>query len=164
MAELQDAIKHLRTGKSADGDGLVLEMINHSSLSLHEELLDAYNKMLATGRYEPSWYHTDFTMITKKGDLSDVKNCRPIALLKITYNIFPQCCIHVCDRFWTANNQQINLAFDPNTVQITPSRFHRNTFSCFPRFLKTKQGVFWQCYNPHNTWCPTRRHSEPFAL
>ena len=42
----------------------------------------------------PSWYHTDVTMIPKK-----------------------------CDRFWTATNQQINLASDPNTVQVTPSRF-----------------------------------------
>ena len=64
---------------------MVLEMITHSSMSLHKKLLDAYHKMSATGRYEPSWYHTDFIMIPKRGDLSDVKNWRPIAL-KITYN------------------------------------------------------------------------------
>ena len=45
-------------------------------------------------------------MIPRKGDLSDVKTWRPIALLTIT----PKCCVHVCDRFWTAINQQINLA------------------------------------------------------
>ena len=70
MAVLQDALKHLRIGKSADGDGLVVEVVTRSSFSLDEKLLEAYNKMLATGRYEPSWYHTDFIMIPKKGELA----------------------------------------------------------------------------------------------
>ena len=59
MAELQSAPKHLRIGSSnriffSSGDGVVLEIMTHSSFSSHDRLLDAYFKMLATGMYEPS--------------------------------------------------------------------------------------------------------------
>ena len=62
---------------------VVLEMMTHSSLSLHEKLLDAYSRKLATGRYEPSWYHTESP---KKGDPSDKKNRRPVACQTSTSN------------------------------------------------------------------------------
>ena len=49
--------------------------------------------------------------------------------LRVTGQLTATC--HVYDRFWTATNQQINLVFDPNTVQITPSRFF-NQYVVYP--------------------------------
>ncbi|CAK0821588.1 unnamed protein product [Prorocentrum cordatum] len=40
------------------------------------------------GVLEPCWHETLFTMLHKSGPRKDFKNGRPIALLKMTYNIF----------------------------------------------------------------------------
>ena len=83
------------------------------------KLLDAYDKMLLTGKYELSWYHTDFNMIPKKGDPI---SCYELASSCAVENhvhavVFPQQRYrHVCNGFWTATNQQISLAFHPNMV------------------------------------------------
>ena len=143
---------------------MVLEMTTHSSMSLHKKLMDAYNEMLATGRYEPSWYHTDFTMIPKKGCLSDVKNWHRIALLRITYKIFSKM-LHtrlrpLLDRSQSANQLGFDLrkAFDlvehsallraledqgvpSEHIQLLSSLYSKNQTGCVPggvKFRKTR--------------------------
>lgn len=44
--------------------------------------------MLRTGKLDPSWHKTLFSMLPKKGDLADAGNWRPIAILRVTYKLF----------------------------------------------------------------------------
>ena len=66
MLELQRVMRQLKNRKCADADGLVAEMFKHGNSDLMNSLLELYNNMLDTGRCEPTWQHTIFTMLPKK--------------------------------------------------------------------------------------------------
>ena len=58
LHELKQALKNLRHGKTADCDGLVLEMFSIATDNLLTCLLGLYNKVLSTGYVEQSWKNT----------------------------------------------------------------------------------------------------------
>ena len=87
-SELQIALRRLRKHKSADPRGVELEMLYHEPDELLDYVLELYNDLLRTGRLDPSWQHTLFTMLPKKGDRSRPSNWRPIASLKVLYKVF----------------------------------------------------------------------------
>ena len=87
-SELQTALRRLRKHKSADPRGVELEMLYHAPDELLDYVLELYNDLLRTGRLDPSWQHTLFTMLPKKGDRSRPSNWRPIASLKVLYKVF----------------------------------------------------------------------------
>ena len=78
----------MRGNKCADTSGLVAECFIYGNLDLHKCLLDVFNSMLAVGRFDASWSHIVFAMLPKGGILLSPSNWRPIAVLKITFNIF----------------------------------------------------------------------------
>ena len=81
MLELQRVMRQLKNRKCADADELVAEMFKHGKLDLMNFLLELYDNILDTGRCEPRWQHTIFTMLPKNGDRSLPNNWRPIAIL-----------------------------------------------------------------------------------
>lgn len=85
LTELRRAMNRMKNRRCCDHDGVVLEMFKHG---------EVFNGMLASGRFEPSWSQTLFTMFSKQGNLADVGNWRPIAFLKITYKIFSRMLYH----------------------------------------------------------------------
>ena len=87
LTELKYALHRLRKGKSADSQGVVLEMLCYAPDDLLIPLLELYNRFLQDGRMDPSWKHTVFTMLAKKGDRSNVQNWRPVASLKMIYKV-----------------------------------------------------------------------------
>ncbi len=86
--ELERALRELSKLRCADMDGLVVEMVKFASALLKEKLLHCFNHTLRSGKFEDSWSHTIFQMLPKTGDLSDIANWRPIAILPILYKIF----------------------------------------------------------------------------
>ena len=74
-SELQIALRRLRKHKSADPRGVELEMLYYAPDEMLDYLLELYNGVLRTGHMDPSWQHTLFTMLPKKGDRS-----RPVKL------------------------------------------------------------------------------------
>jgi len=88
LSELTSVLQSMRNRKSGDDLGLVLEMFKYGGRSLHEVLLGIYNRMLRDQCLEPSWQESLFKMIPKPGDVAEVSNWRPIAVLRITYKIF----------------------------------------------------------------------------
>ena len=63
--ELTQALVHMRSRRSGDDAGLVLEMFKLGCAELHECLLDIYNRMLVEDSLEPSWQHTFFQDVTQ---------------------------------------------------------------------------------------------------
>ena len=86
--ELQVVLKEMRRNKCADTSGLVAECFIYGNLDLHKCLLDVFNHMLTVGGFDESWSHTVFTMLPKGGNLLSPNNWRPVAVLKISYEIF----------------------------------------------------------------------------
>eukprot|EP00973_Karenia_brevis_P088738 12307273-Karenia_brevis.AAC.1 len=88
MEALDQAIDDLKCGKSADNANIVAEMIKLGGPQLRQCILKLCNNILRTAAIPDEWLHTIFAMIPKKGKLREVKNWRPIALLRIMYKIF----------------------------------------------------------------------------
>ena len=87
IEEFMTALKHMKNGKSADPEGMMIEMIKHGSALLHQTIVNMYNEMILTDIFDNSWRETVFRMLPKSGDLSKPGNWRPIAKLKMLYKI-----------------------------------------------------------------------------
>lgn len=88
MVELLNAVSLMKTNKAGDTQGMIIEMIQHGSSSLHEFILDCFNQILRDAIIPSSWHETIFNMLPKKGDLKDPSNYRPVAILPIMYKLF----------------------------------------------------------------------------
>ena len=86
--ELQEVLNKLKDRKVEDTSHIIIEMIKHAGLPFLEVLLQMYNSILETGNTPPNWHVIIFRMLPKNGDLTDVNNWRPIAVLPILYKIF----------------------------------------------------------------------------
>ena len=74
--------------RGADEDGVVVEMIKYASKSFKITLLSFYNQRLLDDCFDESWHTTILQMLPKDGDLNELSNWRPIAILSIFYKIF----------------------------------------------------------------------------
>ena len=71
-----------------DKAGICLEMITNGGDELHTCLVEVYNSMLQNGQMDPEWKETIFTLLPKKGDLTNPGNWRPVAVLRVCYKVF----------------------------------------------------------------------------
>ena len=69
-------------------------MLKHASREYLQTLLGLYNDMLSTGQINVAWRETIFSMLPKSGDLTQAKNWRPIAILRISYKLFSRLLYH----------------------------------------------------------------------
>lgn len=88
MAELIQAIKHLKTGKSAGQDNIPNELWKNLSGKGLEALLDLFQDCWSHGKSPSSWKQSQVIGIFKKGCESDPSNFRPISLLQTCYKLY----------------------------------------------------------------------------
>jgi len=88
MAELAEAIKHLKTGKSAGKDCIPNEFWKHLTGKGLEALLDLFQSCWTHGKSSDSWRQAQVVGIFKKGSTSDPANYRPISLLQTCYKLY----------------------------------------------------------------------------
>ena len=88
LLELEEALKKLPNMRCADEQDIVGEMVKYSSVQFKTELLRCFNESMHSGRFDENWYHTCFQMLPKSGDLTQVSNWRPSAILPILYKVF----------------------------------------------------------------------------
>ena len=88
LEELETVLKGMKNLKSADDEGIVIEMIKYANETFKIALITLFNQSLEDGLFDESWYTSILQMLPKDGDLNELKNWRPIALLPIFYKIF----------------------------------------------------------------------------
>ncbi|CAE7263960.1 unnamed protein product [Symbiodinium natans] len=88
MAELIQAIKHLKSGKSAGQDNIPNEFWKNLSGKGLEALLDLFQDCWSHGKSPSSWKQSQVIGIFKKGCESDPSNFRPISLLQTCYKLY----------------------------------------------------------------------------
>ena len=88
LQEFDSALKTMSNLRSTDEDGMVVEMIKYANIEFKESLIIFFNKILIDGTFDESWHNTILQMLPKDGDLKELFNWRPIALLQIFYKIF----------------------------------------------------------------------------
>ena len=83
LEELERALKAMSNLRSADEDGIVVEIIQFANIQFKEALCIFFNQILMEGTFDESWRNTILQMLPKDGDLKELSNWRPIALLPI---------------------------------------------------------------------------------
>ena len=70
-----------------------------------------YNSILETGNTPLNWHVIIFRMLPKNGDLTDVNNWRPIAVLPILYKIFSKLVYSRIHQILETNQSDDQFAF-----------------------------------------------------
>ena len=87
--ELGKALGQLKTGKAADSNGIVAEMLKAGGHTLREVLLNLYNAITQPSSPSPNnWHHTIIKVLHKSGPPQLPQNYRPIATIPILYKLF----------------------------------------------------------------------------
>ncbi len=87
LEELHKALRGMESGKAPGTDGLPVDFYKSFWSVLGEDLLAVLNESLAEGRLPLSYRRAVLTLLPKKGDLTDIKNWRPVSLLCTDYKL-----------------------------------------------------------------------------
>ena len=127
MKELDDGLKsQYKVGKSPGTDGFTYEFyLKHWSI-VKDDMLKVLNKSYEQGTLPQSMYESNVKLIPKKGDLTDIKNWRPVSLLNCDYKILSRILYEKIVNF-------LNLRTNMEQKAIFPGRnifnIHLNTQS-----------------------------------
>ncbi len=80
LGELNKALQGMELGKAPGIDGLPIDFYKSFWAELGEDLLQVLSDSLSKGMLPLSCRRAVTTLIPKKGDLTDIKNWRPVSL------------------------------------------------------------------------------------
>ena len=86
-AEVQQAIRNLKNGKTAGQGGITVEILKVCGDETYSVLADLFTRCLKQRNIPTSWKDAKVTVLHKKGDQEDLKNYEPISLLSIIYKL-----------------------------------------------------------------------------
>ncbi len=87
LGELFKALQSMESGRAPGVDGLPVDFYKAFWLELEEDLLEVLRASLTEGRLPLSCRRAVITLLPKKGDLTDIKNWRPVSLLCSDYKL-----------------------------------------------------------------------------
>ncbi len=87
LGELNKALQGMELGKAPGIDGLPIDFYKSFWAELGEDLLQVLSDSLSKGMLPLSCRRAVTTLIPKKGDLTDIKNWRPVSLLCCDYKL-----------------------------------------------------------------------------
>lgn len=88
LEELRAAVFGMQNGRTPGLDGLPVEFFKAFWSVIGQDLLDMLNASIAEGKLPLSYRRAVLTLVPKKGDLTDIKQWRPLSLLCIDSRIF----------------------------------------------------------------------------
>lgn len=86
--EVEFAIRKLKDGKSPGPDRINAEMLKSGIDVLARPLTDLFNEWIIAEQIPDEFANSTISLIFKKGDILDITNYRPIALLNLIYKVF----------------------------------------------------------------------------
>lgn len=87
LGELYGALQSMESGKTPGIDGLPAEFLKTFWSEIGVDLLEVFNDSLLKGRLPLSCRRAVVTLLPKKGDLTEIKNWRPVSLLCSDYKL-----------------------------------------------------------------------------
>ncbi|CAM5146674.1 unnamed protein product [Natator depressus] len=87
LAEFSEALRRMPTNKSPAMDGLTVEFYRMFWDVLGPDLVTVWAESLQSGVLPLSYRRAVLALLPKKGDLSDLRNWRPVSLLSTDYKI-----------------------------------------------------------------------------
>ena len=86
--ELQDTLRHLKSGKAKDSKQFVAEMLKGGGTNLRNALLQLMNAVTAKEAPTPTeWLKSILKMLLKGGDGKQAKNYHPVCVMQLLYKL-----------------------------------------------------------------------------
>ena len=97
--------------KANGQDGVPSIFYKMCAKTISKSVRQIFEKIKQTATYHQVWKQSQVSPVYKKGNKSNVKNCRPVSLLSIVSKVFERCIFiqlykHLCDstmRFFSRN-------------------------------------------------------------
>lgn len=86
--EVEIALSEMKNNKSPGDDGVVIEAIRLGGNKIIQTLAKLFTECLCQGTTPSQWNNAVIVLLHKKGDITDLKNYRPISLLSHMYKLF----------------------------------------------------------------------------
>ena len=86
-AEVQQAIRNLKNGKTVEQDGITVEILKACGDETYSVLADLFTRCLKQRNIPTSWKDAKVNVLHKKGDQEDLKNYETISLLSVIYKL-----------------------------------------------------------------------------
>ena len=86
--EIISALRDMKNNRAAGDDGLVIESIQEGGPEIIKALNVLFNKCIEEEITPSQWNNATIIIVHKKGDVTDLKNYRPISLLSHVYKLF----------------------------------------------------------------------------
>ena len=78
----------MKRGKASGDDDVLVDILKDGGDIIPEELAKLFTLCIQSNQTPDSWNNALIILIHKKGDITDLKNYRPISLLSNTYKLF----------------------------------------------------------------------------
>ena len=101
--EIINAISALPKGKAPGADGIIIEMLKHTTQFITPILLILFNKILESGVFPDDWARALIIPLLKKGAVNDPNNYRGISLCSILNKVFMKILYNRLSK-WVENN------------------------------------------------------------
>ena len=87
--DVRRQLQKMKTGKAADDNGIVAELLREGSNLLIEVITELFSAVLIPGVVVPEyWKASSIRVLLKKGDHRLPENYRPICIIPILYKVF----------------------------------------------------------------------------
>ena len=113
LDDLNKGLQKMANCRCADEHGIVIEMIKHGSLELKWHILCCFNQYIEAGEFDSDWHQIVFSMLPKTGDLKQVSNWRPTAILPILYKLFARMVYHRISPTLLSKQSRDQFGFTP---------------------------------------------------
>ena len=145
MEDLEEALQQqFKKGNSPGSDGFSYEFYKGNWETIKDDLLQTYNSSYISQNLPKSMNETIVKLIPKKGDLSDVKNWRPISMLNVDYKLLSRMIYNKTVKILNKRTSLNQKAIFPgrqlvdvhlNTASVIQySKEHRNTNLAIAKF------------------------------
>lgn len=142
LDDIQDAARRSPRHSSPGVDGLPYELL--SLILAHPDFqpiaISVYNSALLHGVMPPSWQQTCTSLLPKKGDLSRLKNWRPISLINTNAKVFTRLLNSRLTPPVLSHNLAISGGFHARTTHRRPWPSCQSGYGQCPPHL---QGGYW---------------------
>ncbi|CAH2092277.1 unnamed protein product [Euphydryas editha] len=88
LYEIRGALKQLKNNKAPGDDGITTELLKAGGKPVLVALQQLFDSVINTGSTPEAWSRSVVVLFFKKGDKTQLKNYRPIALLSHVYKLF----------------------------------------------------------------------------
>jgi len=105
-SEIVDATKGLKSGKAADEDGILSEMLKCSCTFIVLCLYKLSHSVFSRGHFPRTWRNTIIIPLHKKGSYSNPDNYHGISLIGILCKMFPHI-VNTRLQKWVGDNEVI---------------------------------------------------------